>query len=133
MATIVSGVGGAYPHGGGLAGPGSASLSSGQTGNGASTNTADRGGSTKAALLKITTVAGTTCTYAVEGSGDGVSWFNIPYATSPAPTTAAVANIVITTSTTNFYYLLADYPWRYVRITYSSNTGITNTVDVWLF
>ena len=78
-------------------------------------------------------MAGTTCTYAIEGSADGTNWFSVPYSLPATPTTVAVATFAITTSTTNYYFLQADFPWRFSRITYSANTGITNTVDVWTF
>jgi hypothetical protein len=118
MATLLGGSGGLpVLSGGPVAPPGGVNLSSAQTGNGVSSNVCDRGGSTGPALLRISTVAGTTVTIAVEGSPDGTSWFNIPFATAPVPGTVSVANITITTTTTNYYYLQADYPWRFVRLT----------------
>lgn len=114
-------------------GGGSANLSTGQTGNGPSANIADRGGLNGPAILKITTTVGATptCTYAVEGSPDGVSWHPIPIADPATPTTASVATFAITAATTVFKYLLVDFPWRFVRLTYSANTNVTNTADVW--
>lgn len=118
-----------------LGAPDNASLSSAQTGNGQSTNIADRGGARGPALLRITTTVGATptCTYAIEGSADGTNWFNIAYADSATPTTVAVATFAITTATTVYKLLQVDQPWRYVRLTYSSNTNVTNTADVWTF
>lgn len=115
--------------------PNTVNLSNAQTGNGASTNVADRGATTNAALLKITTTVGATptCTYALEGSPDGTNWFNIPYADSATPTTIAVATFAITTATTVYKLLIVDFAWRYFRITYSANTNVTNTADVWVF
>lgn len=115
--------------------PDAASLSAAQVGNGASTNIADRGGATGPALLKITTTVGATptCTYAIEGSADGTNWFPIPYADSATPTTVAVATFVITTATTAYKLLQPNMPWRYVRVTYSANTNVTNTTDIWTF
>lgn len=112
-----------------------ASLSAAQTGNGASTNVADRGGARGPALLKITTTVGATptCTYALEASTDGTNWFPCPYSDSAAPTTVSVATFAITTATTVFKHLLTDYAWRYFRITYSANTNVTNTADIWVF
>lgn len=117
------------------AGPDSASLSAAQTGNGQSTNVADRGGARGPALLKITTTVGATptVTIAIEGSADGTNFFAIPYADSATPTTVAVATFAITTATTVYKHLLADYGWRYVRLTYSANTNVTSTVDVFTF
>lgn len=115
--------------------PDSVTLSTAQTGNGQSTNAADRGGARGPALLKITTTVGATptVTVAVEGSADGTNWFNIPYADSATPTTVAVATFAITTATTVYKLLQVDQPWRYVRLTYSANTNVTTTADVWTF
>jgi hypothetical protein len=44
-----------------------------------------------------------------------------------------VATFVITTATTVYKLLLADYAWRYVRLTFSSNTNVTSTADIWTF
>lgn len=115
--------------------PNSANLSSAQTGNGVSTNIVDRGGCLNAALLRITTAVGATptCTYAIEGSADGTNWFNVAYADSATPETVSVATFAITTATTVYKILRRDQPWRYLRITYSANTNVTNTADVWTF
>lgn len=115
--------------------PDQASLSAAQTGNGQSTNIADRGGARGPALLKVTTTIGATptVTIAVEGSADGTNWFAIPYADSATPTTVSVATFVITTATTVYKLLQVDQPWRFVRLTYSSNTNVTSTADVWTF
>jgi hypothetical protein len=115
--------------------PNAANLSTAQTGNGASTNVADRGGAQGAALLKLVTTIGSTptVTIAIEGSADGTNFFNVAYATAAAPETVAVANVVITTATTNYYILRPGHPWRYLRLTYSANTNVTTTADVWIF
>lgn len=115
--------------------PDQASLSAAQTGNGQSTNVADRGGARGPALLKITTTIGATptVTIAIEGSADGTNWFAIAYADSATPTTVSVATFAITTATTVYKLLQADQPWRFVRLTYSANTNVTSTADVWTF
>lgn len=127
MATVVAATGSSQPN--------SASLSAAQTGTGASTNVVDRGGSLAAALLKITTTVGATptVTIAIEGSADGTNFFNVAYALTASPETVAVANVVITTATTNYYILRANHPWRFLRLTYSANTNVTITADVWIF
>lgn len=116
-------------------GPDTASLSAAQTGNGASTNVADRGGATGAALLRLTTTVGATptVTVAIEGSADGTNWFNVPYADSATPTTVAVANVVITTATTSYKIIQPSVPVRFLRLTYSANTNVTITADLWTF
>jgi hypothetical protein len=137
VATIIGGAGGVSAlQGGPVAAPGAVNLSTGQTGNGQSSNVVDRGGSVGPALIRIVTTVGAspTVTIAIEGSADGTSWFNIPYSTQAAPSTVAVANVTITTATTNYYYLQADYPWRYARLTYSANNNVTIvSADVWVF
>lgn len=116
-------------------GVGSAVLSSAQTGNGASTNVGDRAGYRGAALLVITTTVGATPSVLVDiqGSIDGVDWWNVPYADVSAPGTVSVAQLAaITTATTVRKILQADAPWRYLRLNYSSNTNVTLTTTVYL-
>jgi hypothetical protein len=116
--------------------PNVAILSTAQTGNAVSTNILDRGAFTeRPAMLKLVTTVGATptCTYALGASTDGVDWFAVPHAEVATPTTVAVATFVITTATTAWKILLADYPWRYFRLTYSVNTNVTNTAEVTVF
>lgn len=116
--------------------PNTAQLSAAQTGNGPSTNTVDRGAATeRPALLTITTtVAATpTCTYAIEGSADSSRWFPAAYADPATPDTPSVATFAITTAGTVHKLLRPGQPWRYLRLTYSANTAVTNTADVAIF
>lgn len=116
--------------------PNSARLSQAQTGTGVSTNVVDRGAATeRPALLAITTAVGSTptCTYAIEGSADGTGWFPVSYAETATPDTGSVATFAITTAGTALKILRADQPWRYLRLTYSANTNVTNTVDLTVF
>ena len=116
--------------------PNSARLSAAQTGDGASTNIVDRGAATeRPALLTIVTTAGATptCTYAVEGSADGSGWFPVAYAEPATPETPAVDTFDITSSTTTRVILRAGQPWRFLRLSYSANTNVTNTADVHIF
>lgn len=116
--------------------PNTVNLSNAQVGNGQSTNVADRGAAfDRIALVKITTAIGATptCTYALEGSADGTNWFPAPYADSASPETMSVATFVITTATTAYKFLRINHPWRFFRITYSANTNVTNTADIWVF
>lgn len=107
------------------------SLSAAQTGNGASTNVADRGPSHKNGIVEITTVAGATptCTYALEVSADGVTFAAETYADVSTPTTDVATTFVITTSTTVQKIIKSPTAWRYCRVTYSANTNMTNTAD----
>ena len=127
MATIV-GVGG-----GGL--PDGITLSAAQTGNGASDNTVDRGGGTECAMLEIVSTVGATPTVTVniQGSADESAWFNVPYSLPATPATLAVAALTITTATTTRVYLAANFPWRYLRLSYSANTNVTLTATAWIF
>jgi hypothetical protein len=128
MATIVT----SNP---GKPGPNSAALSAAQTGNGVSANVCDRGGSCGPALVTIVTTVGATptCTYLIEVSADGTDWFPGFYADSATPGTTAVATFAITTATTVRKILVTDQPWRFARITYSSNTNVTNTASIATF
>ncbi|MGC9538506.1 hypothetical protein [Streptomyces sp. UG1] len=116
--------------------PNLAALSDAQAGNGASTNIVDRGAATeRPALLTITTTVGATptCTYAIEGSADGVAWFPVAYAETASPDIPTVATFDITTAGTTHKIVRANEPWRYLRLTYSANTNVTNTADIWIF
>jgi hypothetical protein len=109
----------------------SVSLSVAQAGNGASTDVADRGPSHKGGIVRITTAIGATptCTYAIEVSTDGTNWVAATYADSATPTVNTTATFVITTATTVNKLVKQVTPWRFVRVTYSANTNVTNTTD----
>lgn len=115
--------------------PDTANLSTAQAGSAASTNIVDRGGCTGPVLVKITTAIGATptCTYLIEGSADGTNWFPVPYADSATPLTVVVTTFVITTAITAYKIVQQGAPFRYLRLTYSANTNVTNTTDVWTF
>lgn len=119
--------------------PNIVTLSSAQTGNGQSTNVADRGTnvaqSTGTALLTIVTTVGATptVTVAIEGSVDNSDWFSVAYATAAAPETVAVSTFAITSATTTRMILRPNHPWRYLRLTYSANTNVTSTATLAVF
>lgn len=120
----------------GTGAPNQAVLSVSQTGGGASTNTADRGGRVDMpALLKITTTVGATptCTYSVDGSTDGVNWFPVAYSDVASPETIIVATFAITSAGTVAKLLKVNQPWRYFRMMYSANTNVTNNAELWVF
>jgi hypothetical protein len=110
-------------------------LSNAQAGSGASTNVVDTGGSTGPVCIKITTAIGATpsCTYAVEGSLDNTIFFPIQYADSATPQTLVIATFVITTATTVHLLIPANLPVRFIRLTYSANTNVTNTATAYSF
>lgn len=115
--------------------PNAAQLSNAQAGNGVSTNIVDRGAAAeRPALLTITAAVGATpaCTYAIEGSADGARFFPVLYADSATPETGSVATFALVAGTTH-KLLQPGQPWRYLRLTYSANTNVTNTADVVIF
>lgn len=114
---------------------GTANLCTAQTGNGATTNVLDRGGNVGPVALVITTTIGATptCTYAIEGSADGVSFFNIQYADQGTPQTLVITTFAITTATTVTKLIPINIPVRYIRVTMSANTNVTNTIDAVVF
>lgn len=118
----------------------SINLSTGQTGNGASTNVAQRRSDRTGvpALLKIVTTIGATptCTYLIEGSPDGVTFFPLPTQDVTAAGSLAAATsatFTITTATTTWKAVPVDLPWTFLRITYSANTNVTNTADLFVY
>jgi hypothetical protein len=106
-----------------------AQLSNAQAGNGASTNVVDRGGSLGPCLIVITTAVGSTptCTYQLEGSNDNSSFTPLSSADSGTPTVFSAATFTIVTATTVTRIVNPTSSARYIRITYSANTNVTNT------
>jgi hypothetical protein len=112
-------------------------LSVAQTGNGASTNIADRGTvSVGPGWVVIASTVGATPTVAVDiqGSLDAADWWVIPYAALTAPETPVVTSpaVTITTATTNRFLLRPGHPWRYMRLLYSANTNVTLTATLYV-
>ncbi|AXH88788.1 hypothetical protein AB0N38_18865 [Micromonospora aurantiaca] len=107
-------------------------LSTAQAGNGVSTNIADRGPSHKGGIVRINAAAGATptCTYLIEVSADGVVWTAATYADIATPTVNSTATFVITTTSTVQKIVKQPAPWRYLRVTYSANTNVTNTTEL---
>lgn len=114
--------------------PAIVTIASAQTGNGVTTNIADRGTAQKPAgtIIRIITIAGATptCTYAIEVSADGSVWTAATYADIGTPTTDVAVTFALTSSTTVQKIVKMPAIWRYVRVTFSANTNMTNTVDV---
>jgi hypothetical protein len=129
MATLAVDVGAPYS-------PGPVNLCTALTGSVSSTNIIDRGGRTGPVYLEVVTTVGATptCTYQVEGSIDGANFFPIPSADPATPSTFSVTTFgPVTTATTTRRFLQAGIPWRYLRVTMSSNTNVTNTINAWFF
>jgi multisubunit Na+/H+ antiporter MnhC subunit len=86
-------------------------------------------------LLRLTTAIGATptCTYAIEGSPDNSNFFAVQYADSASPQTLVITTFVITTAITAIKLIPVNIPVRYLRVTYSVNTNVTNTLDAFIY
>ena len=111
-------------------------LQNAQTGNADSTNIIQRVSgevNLRQMILRIVSTIGATPTVTVniQGSGDGTTWWNIPYSPlGAAPGDWSVAPIVITTATTAYYTLMAGRPWTFLKVVMSLNTNVTLTTDL---
>jgi hypothetical protein len=107
-------------------------LSNAQAGNGVTTNVVDRGTTLGPASVVIVTAVGSTptCTYQLEGSLDNSAWNPLSSADSGTPTTFTTATFVITTATTTTRIVNPASAARYIRLTLSANTNVTNTINV---
>lgn len=120
--------------------PTGTSLSDAQTGAGNSTNTWDYGDlgqfgnnvRTKPLLVRIVTTIGLTptCTYAIEGSTDNTTFAALEFADISDPTTFGTATFDITIAGTAVKLVKPQQVFKYLRVVYSANTNVTNTVDV---
>src|SRR4051812_26504026 len=101
-------------------GGGSVALSTAQTGTGDSTNIAFRGPRSSGGSIVITSAIGATPTVTVniQGSADGVNWFNIPYSLVATPRTFVLSAITITTAVTTTYLLQELIFWQYLKLAY---------------
>ena len=115
-------------------GEASVNLQTAQTGNADSTNTAYRGPRQTGGAVVITSAIGATPTVTVniQGSVDGVAWFNVPYALVATPRTFVLTAITITTAVTTTYILQELIPFRYLKLVMSANTNVTLTSDAFL-
>jgi hypothetical protein len=112
------------------ANPGEATaLSAAVTGSGDSTNIVDRGSRQGGGALVVTSAIGATPTVTlnIQGSVDGSTWFNIPYALVATPRTFVLTAITITTAVTVTYLLQENVFWRYLKTVRSANTNVTLT------
>jgi len=111
-------------------------LSDAQTGNGNSTDFASRGVGDiiGGGAVIITSAVGATPTVTVniQGSVDGVAWFNVPYALVATPRTFVITAITITTAVTTAYLLQPGQAWQVVRVAYTANTNVTLTTTAYL-
>jgi hypothetical protein len=112
-------------------------LGSGQTGNTVTTNVAQRRFDTPArgSVVRIVTTVGATptCTYQIEGSADGTSFFPLASYDAAGAVSPSGATFVITSAATTWRVVPVDTPWTFLRITMSANTNVTTTTDVWVY
>lgn len=113
-------------------------LGTAQTGNVVTTNVAQRRfdlTATRPAVIRIVTTVGATptCTYQVEGSADGTSFYPLASYDATGAVSPSGATFTVTSATTTWRVVPVDIPWTYLRITYSANTNVTNTADVWVY
>jgi len=115
--------------------PGVVSIAEAQAGTGVTTHIADRGPSHKVGgtMIRVIPAPGATptCTYQIEVSADGTTWGNATYADWATPNTDVSTTFVLTTAVIARKILKHPANWRYVRVTMSANTNVTNTIDVW--
>lgn len=106
-------------------------LCTSQTGTGDSQNVIADSGYAIPRAIRITSTVGSTPTVTVniQGSIDGVVWFNIPYALVGAPSTWVLTAITITTATTVNYLLQPNQAWHFAKLVLSANTNVTLTAD----
>jgi len=110
-------------------------LGTGQTTNVDTTNTYDAGdpdpkGSPRLVRVVTTIGATPTCTYTINGSVDNTVWTALNYADIASLGTVTNAAFIITTATTAVKVIPPGQRWRYIKVTYSLNTNVTNTADL---
>jgi hypothetical protein len=110
-------------------------LGTGQVTNADTTNTYDSGdGDTKGSprLVRVVTTIGATptCTYTINGSLDNTSFSPLNYADIGSLGTVTSAAFVVTTATTTVKVIPPGQRYRYIKVTYSLNTNVTNSADL---
>ena len=87
----------------------------------------DRGSAVGGGAVVITSLISTatnTTKANLQGSVDGVNWFNIPYSLVATPRTFVVTELTITTSVATTYLLQENVFWRYLRVACNTSTNI---------
>ena len=85
----------------------------------------------RAIVINNTAGATPTVTVNIQGSVDGITYFNIPYALVGSPSTFVVTAITLTSTAQNVYLLQTGQPYNYIQVVFSANTN--ETIDVWLY
>jgi len=86
-----------------------------------------RGDSVKGGAVVITSTIGEapkTVTVNIQGSFDGTTWFNVPYALVATPRTFVISALTITTAIATTYILQETVPYRYLRLACSACTNV---------
>ena len=110
-------------------------LGTGQATNADTTNTYDAGEAVyhgNPRLVRIVTTIGATptCTYTINGSVDNSSFSPLSYADIGSLGTVTAAAFVLTSATTVVKVIPPGQKWRYIKVTYSVNTNVTNSADI---
>jgi hypothetical protein len=85
------------------------------------------------AIVITSTIGGApSATVNIEGSADGVNWFNVPYALVATPSTFVLTALTITTAVTTTYLLQANQPWQFLRLNVTANNNVTLTAKAYL-
>ena len=87
----------------------------------------DRGdGSGGGAVVIAATIGGSTHTTKVDlqGSADGINWFNVPYSLVATPRTFVITQLTIATTVTTTYLLQELVFWRFFRAACSTSNNI---------
>ena len=110
-------------------------LATSQGGTGDSTNVVKRAVSGEVNLrpmvLRVVTNAGTTITFTIQGSADGVTYAPLYYSImSATPGDWTAAAITTTTAKTELYMIAPGQGWVFLKTNVSANTGMTPTTDL---
>lgn len=99
-----------------------------------STNTAFRGARYDGGAIVVANTGGATPTIKVDiqGSMDGSTWFNVPYALVATPRTFVITQITLTTTATNTYLLQEGVAYQYLKLVFSTTTNETITATAYL-
>lgn len=112
-------------------------LSTAQAGNAASTNVVQRRFDVipRGMMMRIVAAAGSACSYLIEGSPDNAVWWPLPngdvVGATPGPFVLSIGVFTLAAPATLWRLIPVDIPWTFLRVTYSANTAMTNTTDVW--
>jgi hypothetical protein len=86
-----------------------------------------RGDAVKGGAVVITSTVGEapkTVTVNIQGSMDGTTWWNVPYALVATPRTFVITALTITTAVTTTYILQELVPYRFLRLACTSCTNV---------